>query len=79
MKQNVLMFIGLFILAVAATGCRAGGHAQQPLFSGGYQQPTPYQTQQTLGQFGRNFGNRLANGVINRGVNYLINGAISAF
>jgi len=79
MKRNVFMFIGLFVLALAATGCRAGGQAQQPLFGGGFQQPTAQQTQQTLGQVGRNFGNRLANGVMNRGVNYLINGAISAF
>jgi hypothetical protein len=79
MKRNVLMIIGLSLLMLAATGCRAGGPARQPLFSGGYQQPNPYQTQQTMGQFGRNFGNRLVNGVMNRGVNYLINGAISAF
>ena len=78
MKRNVVMFIGLFALALAVTGCRAGGQVQQPLFGGGFQQPTQ-QTQQTLGQVGRNFGNRLANGVMNRGVNYLINGAISAF
>ena len=76
MKRNVLMFIGLLVLTIAATGCRATGQPQQPLFNGGFQQPG---TQQTLGQFGRNFGNRLTNGVMNRGVNYLINGAISAF
>ena len=79
MKRNVFMFIGLLILAMAATGCRAGGQVQQPLFGGGFQPPTAQQTQQSLGQFGRSFGNRLANGVANRGVNYLINGAISAF
>ena len=76
MKQNVFLFTGLLVLMFATTGCRAGGQAQRPLFDGGFRQP---RTQQTLGQFGRNFGNRLANGVINRGVNYLINGAISAF
>ncbi len=79
MKRNVLMFIALFVFALSATGCRAGGQVQQPLFGGGYQHANPHQTQPTLGQFGRNFGNRLANGVMNRGVNYLINGAISAF
>jgi len=76
MKRTVLMFIGLSFLALAASGCRAGGQAQQPLFNGGYQQPG---AQQTIGRFGQNFGNRLVNGVMNRGVNYLINGAISAF
>ena len=76
MKQYIFMSVGLFILILASTGCRAGGHAQQSPFNGGYQQA---RQQQTLGQFGRNFGNRLANGVMNRGVNYLINGAISAF
>ena len=79
MKRNVFLFIGLFIFALAATGCRAGGQAQQPLFGGGFQQPGAQQTQQSLGQFGRSFGNRIANGVMNRRVNYLINGAISAF
>ncbi len=79
MKRNVFLFIVLFVFALAATGCRAGGHAQQPLFGGGFQPPSAQQTQQSLGQFGRSFGNRLANGVMNRGVNYLINGAISGF
>ena len=79
MKRNVFMFIGIFLLTLAATGCRAGGQVQQPLFGGGFQQPTAQQAQQSVGQLGRNFSNRLANGVMNRGVNYLINGAISAF
>ena len=79
MKRNVFLFIVLFVFALAAPGCRAGGHAQQPLFGGGFQPPSAQQTQQSLGQFGRSFGNRLANGVMNRGVNYLINGAISGF
>lgn len=83
MKRNVLMFVGLFVLTLSLAGCRAGGQGlAQPGFGGQFQQPTLpniQQTQQGLGQFGRNLGNRVSNGVINRGVNYAINQAISAF
>ena len=78
MKRNILMFISLFVLMLAMSGCRAAGQAQRPLFGYGFQLPTTQQTQQTLGRFGRNFGNRLVNGVMNTGVNYLIRGAIQA-
>ena len=38
--------------------------------------PSAEQTQQVLGQFGRNIGSRISNGLINRGVNGLINAAL---
>ena len=47
-----------------------GGNSQQ--VGGGL--PTAEQTQQALGQFGRNLGSRFSNGVINHGVGQLIQG-----
>lgn len=76
MKRNVLMFLGLFVFALAATGCRAGGQSvgNQGILGGGFQQPTTQQTQQTF----RNIGTRVSNSVINQGVNRLVNGVFSA-
>lgn len=96
MKRNVLLLIGISILALSASGCRTAnqgllgqgllgqqnqifnapqlGQTQQSLLGGGL--PSGAQTQQALGQFGRNVGNRLSNGLINHGVNSLINAAL---
>jgi len=57
---------------------------QQPIIGDGYQQPGAslpnwQQTQQGLGQFGQNLGSRFSNGILNRGVNRVIDGAISGF
>jgi len=51
---------------------------QQPIIGGNGLQvggglPTAQQSQQALGNFGRNLGSRFSNGLINVGVNRLIN------
>lgn len=81
MKRNVFMFVGLSILALAAMGCRTGGQFQQSV-PGSFEQPVlpnVQQTQQGLGQFGRNVGNIFTNNLLNRGVNFVINRAIAGF
>ena len=96
MKRNLLLFVGISIMALSASGCRTAGQGalgqgllgqpqvfnqprlgqtQQSLLGGGGL-PSAAQTQQALGQFGRNVGNRLSNGLINHGVNSLINAAL---
>ncbi len=56
---------------------------QQPILGGGFQQqsglPSVQVTQESLGRFGRNLGSRISNGIINRGVNHLINGVFGGF
>jgi len=89
MNRNCLLIAGLFILTLSASGCRTAGqgYSSQP-FNQGYAQPVQQQQyiggqggpvvgqpQQTFGQFGRNIGNRVTNGLINRGINGLINAA----
>jgi len=98
MIRNVLILVGLLVLAMGTSGCRSGGSQafsqgfgqqqfgsqvlqgfQQPIFGGNTQQigsnlPTAQQGQQALGQFGRNLGSRLSNGILNQGVSQLING-----
>jgi len=99
MFRNLLILIGLLVLTLGASGCRAGGSQafsqqgfgqpqigsqilqgfQQPILGGNTQQfggnlPNAQQTQQALGQFGRNLGSRFGNGIINHGVGQLING-----
>ena len=51
-----------------------GGNTQ-PVVGGGL--PTAEQAQQAVGQFGQNIGSRISNGVINQGVNRLINGVFA--
>jgi len=70
-------------------GCGQNGHLQQPtlpqsILGEGYQQnganlPNGKQTQRGLRQFGQNLGSRFSNGILNRGVNRVIDGAISGF
>lgn len=48
-------------------------HQQQ--YTGGGGAPGMGQPQPAIGQFGRNIGNRITNGLINRGINGLINAA----
>ena len=81
MKRNFFLFVGLSVIALSAMGCRAGGQYQQPVL-GGYQQPVlpnMQQTQQGMGQFGRNVGHLFTNNLLNRGVNFVINRAIAGF
>ena len=98
MIRNALLLIGLIVLTVAASGCRAGGAQsfgqqfgqsdlgsqvlqgfQQPILGGNAQQvggnlPNAQQAQGALEQFGRNLGSRFSNGILNQGVNQVING-----
>jgi len=73
MMRKFFFFTGLLFLTLSLAGCRGagqGGFAQpfnQPQFGAGQSQ--------ALGQFGRNIGNRVTNGVINHGINRLITSA----
>jgi len=69
MKRIVLMFVCMFVLAIATSGCRSAGQGQ--LLPGGFGQPQAgfQQPGVTLGGVGNNLGQRLGNNLINRGVN----------
>jgi len=91
MKRNCLFLTVCLVLTLSASGCRTAGQGYQGMpYNQGYSQPQlgvqaqPQffggapgngQTSQGFGQLGRNLGNRFTNGLINRGVNSLINAA----
>ena len=76
MKRCILMFVCVFVLAMASSGCRSAGQGQ---LLPGFGQPSTFQQPGgvTLGGVGQNLGNRLGNNLINQGINAVAGRLIS--
>ena len=78
LKRTAYLFVTMIVVVGLSVGCQTGPSSLggQP-FNQGFSGFNVQQTQQSLGQFGRDLGSRFSNGIINQGVNRVLNGVFS--